>query len=179
MPSARSGAAIAFLLFAAPVAATLSGCAREGAATEPREPISWFVADGDPEGGFRESDRELARWALEAWGRQADPPLELVAGPAETATIRVFWVSGRDGLYGEMRPRRIGEDRIGADVREAARQMLYGEVKRLFVEDDGRLVGVISQTDIAHAVGTGRLQPAVSRSGTRPWCAPLRSSPSS
>lgn len=44
-----------------------------------------------------------------------------------------------------------------ADVREAAQQMLYAEVKRLFVEDDGRLVGVISQTDIAYAVGTGKL----------------------
>lgn len=44
-----------------------------------------------------------------------------------------------------------------ADAREAAKQMLYAEVRRLFVEDGGRLVGVVSQTDIAHAVGTGRL----------------------
>jgi CBS domain-containing protein len=44
-----------------------------------------------------------------------------------------------------------------ADVREAAKHMLYGDVRRLFVEDQGRLVGVISQTDIAHAVGTGRI----------------------
>ncbi|HTK46998.1 MAG TPA: CBS domain-containing protein [Gemmatimonadaceae bacterium] len=44
-----------------------------------------------------------------------------------------------------------------AEAREAARQMLYGEIKRLFVEDKGKLVGVISQTDIAHAVGSGRL----------------------
>lgn len=44
-----------------------------------------------------------------------------------------------------------------ADVREAARQMLYTDVRRLFVQDKGRLVGVISQTDIAHAVGSGRL----------------------
>ena len=44
-----------------------------------------------------------------------------------------------------------------ADAREAAQQMLYTEVHRLFVEDDGRLVGVISQTDIAHAVGLRRL----------------------
>ena len=44
-----------------------------------------------------------------------------------------------------------------ADVREAAQQMLYAEVKRLFVEDGKRLVGVISQTDLAYAVGTGRL----------------------
>lgn len=52
------------------------------------------------------------------------------------------------------KPLVIGPD---ADVREAAQQMLYAEVKRLFVEDDGRLVGVVSQTDIAYAVGTGRL----------------------
>jgi CBS domain-containing protein len=44
-----------------------------------------------------------------------------------------------------------------ADVREAAEQMLNAGVKRLFVEDDGRLVGVVSQTDIAYAVGTGKL----------------------
>lgn len=44
-----------------------------------------------------------------------------------------------------------------ADARQAAQQMLYTEVRRLFVEEQGRLVGVISQTDIAHAVGLGRL----------------------
>jgi CBS domain-containing protein len=52
------------------------------------------------------------------------------------------------------KPITIGAD---ADAREAAQKMLYAEVKRLFVEDGGKLVGVISQTDIAHAVGTGRL----------------------
>jgi CBS domain-containing protein len=44
-----------------------------------------------------------------------------------------------------------------ADVREAAKHMLYADVRRLFVEDQGKLVGVITQTDIAHAVGTGRI----------------------
>jgi len=44
-----------------------------------------------------------------------------------------------------------------ADVREAAKFMLYTEVRRLFVEDHGRLVGVISQTDIAQAMGSGRI----------------------
>lgn len=46
---------------------------------------------------------------------------------------------------------------LDADARQAAQHMLYTEVRRLFVEDRGRLVGVISQTDIAHAVGLGRL----------------------
>jgi CBS domain-containing protein len=39
-----------------------------------------------------------------------------------------------------------------ADVKEAAQQMLYGDVQRLFVEDDGSLVGVLSQSDIVAAV---------------------------
>jgi CBS domain-containing protein len=44
-----------------------------------------------------------------------------------------------------------------AEVREAAQRMLYGEVHRLFVERDGVLAGVISQTDIVRAFGAHRL----------------------
>lgn len=44
-----------------------------------------------------------------------------------------------------------------ADVREAALRMLYTEVHRLFVEMDGKLAGVISQTDIIRALATRRL----------------------
>ena len=43
------------------------------------------------------------------------------------------------------------------DVQDAARQMLYLEVQRLFVEERGALVGVISQTDIVGAVATQRV----------------------
>src|ERR1044072_7852790 len=41
-------------------------------------------------------------------------------------------------------------------VRRAAQVMLYLNVQRLFVEFDGALVGVISQTDIVGAVEIGR-----------------------
>jgi CBS domain-containing protein len=44
-----------------------------------------------------------------------------------------------------------------ADVRDAARHMLYADVRRLFIEDEGALVGVISQTDIVQAVATGKI----------------------
>ena len=43
------------------------------------------------------------------------------------------------------------------DVRRVARRMLDAKVKRLFVEDHGALVGVISQTDIVAAVATARV----------------------
>jgi CBS domain-containing protein len=52
------------------------------------------------------------------------------------------------------RPYTVGPDE---DVREAARQMLYADVHRLFVADGDRLVGVISTTDIVRAVATGKL----------------------
>jgi CBS domain-containing protein len=52
------------------------------------------------------------------------------------------------------RPYTVAPDE---DVREAARQMLYAEVHRLFVAEGDRLVGVISTTDIVRAVATGKL----------------------
>ncbi|GAB1342007.1 CBS domain-containing protein [Gemmatimonas sp.] len=51
-------------------------------------------------------------------------------------------------------PQTIGPN---ADVRDAAKHMLEAEVHRLFVVDGDRLVGVISQTDIARAVGAGEI----------------------
>ena len=43
------------------------------------------------------------------------------------------------------------------DVREAACQMLYGDVHRLFVAEGDQLVGIITATDIVRAVATGKL----------------------
>ena len=44
-----------------------------------------------------------------------------------------------------------------ADVRDAARSMLEHGVHRLFVVSGDELVGVLSQTDITRAIGTGAL----------------------
>ena len=52
------------------------------------------------------------------------------------------------------RPSTIGPEE---DVREAARQMLYADVHRLFVAEGERLVGVISTIDIVRAVANGKL----------------------
>lgn len=43
------------------------------------------------------------------------------------------------------------------DIREAARQMLYADVHRLFVTAGEKVVGVISTTDIVRAVANGKL----------------------
>ena len=78
-------------------------------------PVTYFIGEGSPESGSREADRTLAVWALEAWGRQANPPIRFVPGPEGSATIRIFWTPAGGGLYGEMRARRI-EGRRGADI---------------------------------------------------------------
>ena len=112
-PMARARA-LTILAAASVVFATRLGSdARADATTD--ESVTYFVAEGSPGSGFREGDRQLAIWALEAWDRQARPELELTPGDEESATIRVYWVRADEGLYGEMRPRRIG-DRVGADV---------------------------------------------------------------
>jgi CBS domain-containing protein len=41
------------------------------------------------------------------------------------------------------------------DLHEAAQQMLYADVHRLFVTEGDRLIGVISTTDIVRAVANG------------------------
>jgi CBS-domain-containing membrane protein len=43
------------------------------------------------------------------------------------------------------------------DVRQVARRMLDEKVQRLFVEEHGALVGVVSQTDIVAAVAATRV----------------------
>ena len=51
------------------------------------------------------------------------------------------------------RPQTITSD---ASVKDAAQRMLYLEVHRLFVEDDGKLVGVVSTTDLVRAMAGQR-----------------------
>jgi CIC family chloride channel protein len=43
------------------------------------------------------------------------------------------------------------------EVKEAAQQMLYFDAQRLFVEEEGALVGVLSQSDVVGAVARTRV----------------------
>jgi hypothetical protein len=80
----------------------------------PRFPIPYFIADGAGKRGFRASDPELARWALEAWQRSADG-LRFRSSREDDALIRLYWAEPEDGRYGETRPLVVG-DRRGAAV---------------------------------------------------------------
>jgi CBS domain-containing protein len=68
----------------------------------------------------------------------------------------------REALFEQMMVRDIMTPRPltvspEAEVREAAQQMLYADIHRLFVTSGDRVIGVISTTDIVRAVATGLL----------------------
>jgi Matrixin len=77
--------------------------------------IPYFIADGTGKAGFRPSDRELARWALDAWQRSSQQRLRFEPVGESAALIRLYWADPVDGQYGEMRPFLLG-NRRGAAV---------------------------------------------------------------
>jgi Matrixin len=77
--------------------------------------VPYFIAPGEPGSAYRDSDRELARWALEAWERNGNGAFHFVAGPEATALVRIYWVPSGGGEYGEMR-RLVVDGRRGAAV---------------------------------------------------------------
>ena len=80
-----------------------------------KDPITYFIAEGNGQTGYRASDRELALWALEAWRRGAAKSFRLEAAPESRALVRLYWAEPNEGQYGEMRP-LIVDGRPGAAV---------------------------------------------------------------
>jgi hypothetical protein len=76
----------------------------------------WVEPCTHPESGCRRDDPELAQWAMEAWQTASGGALHLekTADRAQ-AHIRVNWVTGSDGLYGETRRIDVNGER-GAEV---------------------------------------------------------------
>jgi hypothetical protein len=88
---------------------------RGGEGLDISTPVTYFIASGNADSGFRPTDRQLAQWALESWQRHAGGRLQLEPAPEEAALVRVYWANGSGGQYGEMRPLRVG-GRHGAAV---------------------------------------------------------------
>ena len=76
----------------------------------------WVEPCTHPESGCKRDDPELAQWAMEAWEEASGGALHLVkADSREPAHIRLHWVAGNQGLYGEARPIEVQGER-GAEV---------------------------------------------------------------
>ncbi len=83
------------------------------------EEYTYWIADcaqGTPIHGCQAGDKELARWALEAWQRESGGALVFEKGPGEEhSQIRLHWANGTSSLYGETEPTLVDGKR-GADV---------------------------------------------------------------
>jgi hypothetical protein len=76
----------------------------------------WIEPCTQPESGCRANDTELAEWAMAAWQGASDGHLKLEkTTDRERAHIRLHWVTGQSGLYGETRPIEVMGVR-GAEV---------------------------------------------------------------
>ena len=65
--------------------------------------LTYFIAEGDPRSGYRQSDRELAQWAFESWARNASGAFELRSSSESDALVRLYWTPPNGDTFGEMR----------------------------------------------------------------------------
>ena len=73
------------------------------------ETFTWWVQPCTPKlaaaSGCEAADTELAGWALDAWASASGGKLRFVpAGSEKLARLRIYWVNGSAGLYGETVP---------------------------------------------------------------------------
>jgi hypothetical protein len=106
------GAALLMVCSATPVAAQELGIL---APLNNDRTISYTIQADPAAPGFRNSDIELCIWALDDWAAQAGGRLRFERATNEAAIIRVYFVSPRNGQYGEMRAIEVG-GRRGAEV---------------------------------------------------------------
>ena len=116
---------------------------------------------------FRESQSDWGEWAeQEAWQEGASPPLYFVDLWREAATDSVErmaevegpeWDFLADHNVAEAMSRKLLSVRPDDEVRVAARRMSEADVHRVLVLEGGRLVGILSASDIVRAVAAGTI----------------------
>lgn len=157
---ARSTAAsaFAFILFIVALS-TLRASGRQSTlprALDAKDPITYFIAEGSGQTGYRSSDRELALWALEAWQRSAAKNLRLKAATESQALIRLYWAEPNGGEYGEMRPLMVGGQRGAAVFIRPDVESLGQEIARRARRDPLLRDSIVYLTclhELGHALG--------------------------
>ena len=124
-----------------------------------RESIPYFVEDGTGVAGYHDTDRELARLALQAWSRESGGKLRFTESKTrDAALLRIRWITPNEGLYGEMQ-RVVVNGKAGAIVYVMPEVSHHGGLLGMKATEDGLLrdtvVYLTCVHELGHAVGMG------------------------
>src|SRR5262245_53334226 len=118
-----------------------------------REAITYAIDDGKGVPGYRDSDRELARLALDAWSRESGGQLKFSEAKAvQGALIRFRWISPSEGLYGETQPVQVN-GKPGAIVYVMPQVAVQGEPLASRAVQDNLLRETIVYLTCVHELG--------------------------
>jgi hypothetical protein len=118
-----------------------------------REAITFFIDDGQGVPGYRASDRELAKLALDAWSRESVGKLKFSeAKSADEAIIRFRWISPNQGLYGETERVQV-KGKPGAVVYVMPQVSVQGEPLASRAAQDNLLRETIVYLTCVHELG--------------------------
>lgn len=119
-------------------------------------PITYFIADGSGVPGYRPSDQDLAKWALDAWRRTAPKKLRFEPAPEATALVRLYWARADAGQFGEMQPLIVGVRRGAAVYIRPDLESLDPDLARRAAADDLLRETIVYLTcvhELGHAMG--------------------------
>jgi hypothetical protein len=121
-----------------------------------RAAIPYFIENGRSVPGYRDTDRELARFALDAWSRESGGVLKFSeasdASAIKDALIRFRWVSSGGGTYGETEYVRVN-GKPGAIVNVMPDVSLQGEPLATLAAADVLLRDTIVYLTCVHELG--------------------------
>jgi len=119
-------------------------------------PVTYFIADGTGQPGYRASDRQLALWALQAWQRTAPKTLQFVPAAESVALVRLYWTESDEGGYGEMRPLLVAGRHGAALSIQPDVNSMGGDIARRIKNDALLRESIVYLTclhELGHALG--------------------------
>ena len=124
-----------------------------GITLDAREPIPYFIEDGKGISGYRDSDRELAKLALDAWSRESGGRLKFTeVKAAQMGIVRFRWIPQNEGLYGEMQRVQVNGKR-GAIVNVMPEVAVHGDPLASRALQDSLLRDTIVYLTCVHELG--------------------------
>jgi hypothetical protein len=106
---------LAFALVSARIRGRQVSDASVARSVESKDPVTYFIAEGNRKTGYRPADHQLALWAFQAWQRSAGRGLRFEPANESDALIQLRWAEPGGGEYGETQP-LIVHGRRGAVV---------------------------------------------------------------